>query len=201
MNYSTRTLLRKASSINELTTRDKLLRRIQHEDCRKGFILYEYPDSITEMNYFKTMMVPHMRVELMFLKLNQETMQKLLHKFDRWVHEPSGRSYHLATSPPRTISDERKPSIPMNMIDDITGEPLTKRHEDTVEYYKDQLYRYEIKEIPMYYEYEDNSHIINGGGTEKETHRALLKELYELKVSEVRNRSTTSVLTLNKITI
>lgn len=53
-------------------------------------------------------------------------MQKLLHKFDRWVHEPSGRSYHLVTSPPRTISDERKPSIPMNMIDDITGEPLTK---------------------------------------------------------------------------
>lgn len=53
-------------------------------------------------------------------------MKTLLHKFDRWVHEPSGRSYHLVTAPPRTISEERRPSIPANMIDDVTGEPLTK---------------------------------------------------------------------------
>lgn len=71
INVSTKTLLRKVSTINEETTRDRLINRIKRSDCQKGFILYEYPETITEMNILKTEIVPEMRVELIFLKLDQ----------------------------------------------------------------------------------------------------------------------------------
>jgi adenylate kinase family enzyme len=71
-NVTKRTLLRKSSSIAENPTRHALIDRIRQEDCCKGFILYEYPDTVTEMRYFQSNIVPHMRVELIFLKLDNE---------------------------------------------------------------------------------------------------------------------------------
>ena len=41
---------------------------------------------------------------------------------NRWVHVPSGRSYNTKSNPPKVKG-----------IDDITGEPLEQRVEDTPE--------------------------------------------------------------------
>ncbi len=38
---------------------------------------------------------------------------------DRWVHLPSGRVYNMSYNPPK-----------MDGLDDVTGEPLTKRPDD-----------------------------------------------------------------------
>ena len=226
LNVSTRKLLKKASSIQENPTRVNLFSRIQQEDCQNGFILYEYPDTITEMKYFKNFMIPNCKIEIIHLKLDnevryncstlhntnptqpiqhylypsllpyttppssrhqspapsplppppapletssplypditlnpppphltslatsfpphllpftssltfltsslslsssQQTMRNLVHKFDRWIHEPSGRSYHLCTNPPKSFLDSNYNPCPENMIDDDTGEPL-----------------------------------------------------------------------------
>jgi hypothetical protein len=39
-------------------------------------------------------------------------------KWDKWVHEPSGRVYNLCTNPP--VSSFQGPQL----LDDVTGEPL-----------------------------------------------------------------------------
>jgi adenylate kinase family enzyme len=172
-NLSTKILLRKKSSIQEISTRQLLHDRIVQEDCCNGFILYEYPETISEMKYFKTNLVPTMRVELIFLQLNHEMMRKLQYKFDRWVHLKSGRSYHLLFNPPKNRSNDllSPPSSHENMIDDITGEALVQLTDDLPETYKEKFQRYQIKEIPMFYEFEECAHEVPGAVSEAEVHK------------------------------
>jgi hypothetical protein len=47
---------------------------------------------------------------------------------------------------------------------------LIQLSQDTVQHYKEQLHLYDLKEIPMFYEFEDSSHIVTGGTTEKAVH-------------------------------
>jgi hypothetical protein len=76
LNVSTQRILRKSSSIQENPTRANLLRRIQQDDCERGFILYEYPDTITEMKHFKQVIAPHAKVEIIHLKLDNEVRSR-----------------------------------------------------------------------------------------------------------------------------
>jgi adenylate kinase len=47
---------------------------------------------------------------------NEVVLSRIL---DRWIHEPSGRTYNMSFNPPKVPG-----------IDDVTGEPLTKRVDD-----------------------------------------------------------------------
>ncbi|EGW30234.1 uncharacterized protein SPAPADRAFT_144535 [Spathaspora passalidarum NRRL Y-27907] len=60
----------------------------------------------------------------------------------RWVHVPSGRVYNIDYNPPK---------VPFK--DDITGEPLTKRSDDTAEVFQRRLDQYnkEIEPIKKFY--------------------------------------------------
>jgi hypothetical protein len=72
MNVSTVKMLKRCSSIAENVTRERLRERIERDDCRLGFILFEYPDTIGEMRFFLEHMVPATRVEIIHLKLDNE---------------------------------------------------------------------------------------------------------------------------------
>merc|ERR1719326_2634342 len=50
----------------------------------------------------------------------------------RWVHKGSGRSYHVkfAGARPKSLKDGAPPT-PETMLDDLTGEPLMRRADDT----------------------------------------------------------------------
>jgi adenylate kinase len=50
----------------------------------------------------------------------------------RWVHEPSGRVYN---------TDFHAPKIPGK--DDVTGEPLTQREDDSIDTWKQRLQKFE----------------------------------------------------------
>ncbi|RAK71630.1 adenylate kinase ADK2 [Aspergillus fijiensis CBS 313.89] len=50
----------------------------------------------------------------------------------RWVHEPSGRVYN---------ADFNAPKVPGK--DDITGEPLTQRQDDSIDTWKQRLHKFE----------------------------------------------------------
>ena len=50
----------------------------------------------------------------------------------RWVHGASGRSYHAKFSPPKSLPSGAAPTA-ASMLDDVTGEPLMQRADDTVE--------------------------------------------------------------------
>ncbi|KAL3457068.1 adenylate kinase-domain-containing protein [Aspergillus heterothallicus] len=50
----------------------------------------------------------------------------------RWVHEPSGRVYN---------TDFNAPKVPGK--DDVTGEPLTQREDDSIDTWKQRLHKFE----------------------------------------------------------
>lgn len=56
----------------------------------------------------------------------------------RWVHIPSGRVYNLDYNPPK---------VPFK--DDVTGEPLSKRDDDTAEVFQKRLDQYNTEITPL----------------------------------------------------
>lgn len=71
----------------------------------------------------------------------------------RWVHVPSGRVYNLDYNPPR---------VPFK--DDITGEPLSKREDDTAEVFQKRLDQYnkEIGPLKDFYNNKDVLYKVSG---------------------------------------
>ncbi|CAO3697114.1 hypothetical protein G6F70_008177 [Rhizopus microsporus] len=63
---------------------------------------------------------------------------------DRWVHIPSGRVYNLSYNPPRVPG-----------LDDITGEPLSKRPDDNPEVFKVRLDQHHRMSRPLLDHYKD----------------------------------------------
>lgn len=50
----------------------------------------------------------------------------------RWLHPPSGRVYNAGFNPPKVAGK-----------DDVTGEPLVQREDDSVETWKERLHKFE----------------------------------------------------------
>lgn len=71
----------------------------------------------------------------------------------RWVHVPSGRVYNLDYNPP---------NVPFK--DDITGEPLSKREDDTAEVFQKRLDQYnkEIGPLKDFYNNKDVLYKVSG---------------------------------------
>ncbi|KAI6036259.1 hypothetical protein PISMIDRAFT_107800 [Pisolithus microcarpus 441] len=65
---------------------------------------------------------------------------------DRWVHIPSGRVYSTSYKPPKVPG-----------YDDVTGEPLTKRPDDTPEIFSRRLDHYYAQTSPLLYYYASRS--------------------------------------------
>lgn len=65
---------------------------------------------------------------------------------DRWVHIPSGRVYSTSYKPPKVPG-----------FDDVTGEPLTKRPDDTPEIFSRRLDHYYSQTSPLLYYYASRS--------------------------------------------
>jgi adenylate kinase family enzyme len=63
---------------------------------------------------------------------------QLIDQIDRWVHVPSGRVYHTTYSPPKKAG-----------FDDVTGEPLTQRDDDTEARVMDRLKVYHSYTAPL----------------------------------------------------
>ncbi|KAL4938295.1 hypothetical protein BDV06DRAFT_201195 [Aspergillus oleicola] len=62
----------------------------------------------------------------------------------RWVHEPSGRVYN---------TDFNAPKVPGK--DDVTGEPLTQREDDSIDTWKQRLHKFEETSKALLQHYQD----------------------------------------------
>jgi adenylate kinase len=62
---------------------------------------------------------------------------------NRWVHERSGRVYNTTFNAPKVPS-----------IDDVTGEPLTRRADDDPEVWKNRLSSFERTSLPLLEHYD-----------------------------------------------
>ncbi|XP_019908843.1 GTP:AMP phosphotransferase AK3, mitochondrial isoform X2 [Esox lucius] len=73
----------------------------------------------------------------------------------RWVHQPSGRVYNIDFNPPKIAG-----------IDDVTGEPLTQRDDDTPDTVNRRLKAYENQTQPVLEYYRSKGVLETFSGTE-----------------------------------
>ncbi|KAG2194722.1 hypothetical protein INT47_012093 [Mucor saturninus] len=84
---------------------------------------------------------------------------------DRWIHIPSGRVYNLSYNPPRVAG-----------VDDITGEPLSQRPDDTPEVFKVRLEQHHAMALPLLDHYQNV--VVNvRGNTSDEIYPQIEKEI------------------------
>merc|ERR1719356_1251591 len=104
----------------------------------KGFILDGFPRTIPQaeaLNSFlddKGAPITH----CVYLEVPFEILEERI--CGRWIHKPSGRSYHTKFAPPKVPGK-----------DDVTGEDLIQRKDDTAEALKTRLAAYESQTMPI----------------------------------------------------
>jgi len=111
---------------------------IQGPECAKGFILDGFPRTVNQAKILDSLLrnqgVGIDRV--VNLEIDDELLIKRV--TGRLIHPSSGRTYNIYFSPPRV---EGK--------DDITGEPLIKRGDDTEEKLRTRLSEFHSKTTPV----------------------------------------------------
>jgi len=71
----------------------------------------------------------------------------------RWIHKPSGRSYHDTFMPPKKVERDSQNRM-IGGLDDVTGEPLIQRPDDNIKTVQARLEAYDeaTKPVATYYE-------------------------------------------------
>jgi adenylate kinase len=108
--------------------------RIRQPDAQKGFLFDGFPRTIPQAEAMKASGVPLENV--IEVAVPDETIIERMS--GRWVHLPSGRSYHTKFNPPKVAGK-----------DDVTGEPLVQREDDQVETVKKRLGVYHKQTEPL----------------------------------------------------
>jgi adenylate kinase len=107
--------------------------RLKEPDAANGYILDGFPRTIPQAEALDR--VSRVDTVLRFDLDDEEIVRRLS---GRRVHPDSGRVYHVEFSPPQV---EGK--------DDVTGEPLVTRSDDTVEAVKNRLEVYREQTAPL----------------------------------------------------
>lgn len=118
------------------------------DDPTASFILDGYPRNAAQADALGTIIPINLAVSL------RTPFETLLSRISgRWVHEPSGRVYNTTFNAPR---------VPGR--DDITGEPLTKRADDTEEVYRARYNKFQQVNEPLLDHYRQKGVLIEVEG-------------------------------------
>ncbi len=108
--------------------------RIAQADCAGGFLLDGFPRTIAQAEAMKAA-----RVKLnVVLEIDVPDATIIERMSGRWVHLPSGRSYHVKYNPPKTLGK-----------DDETGEDLVQRADDQEDTVRKRLGVYHDQTRPL----------------------------------------------------
>src|SRR5262245_47350411 len=108
--------------------------RVAQPDCAKGFIIDGFPRNIAQAEALKRVGVDIDCV----LELDVRDEEILRRLSGRRVHPGSGRTYHVDFNPPKAPGK-----------DDVTGEPLVQRPDDTEETVKKRIVTYHEQTKPL----------------------------------------------------
>ncbi len=116
--------------------------RIQADDCRTGFLLDGFPRTIAQADGLEALGIVIDQV-VEFVVDDEEIVQRMS---GRRVHPASGRTYHVVFNPPREVGK-----------DDVTGEPLIQRDDDSEATVRKRLAVYHEQTKPLVGYYRDKA--------------------------------------------
>lgn len=127
----------------------ELLDEFLREQNKKldGVLSFQVNDDVSIFHLFYYL---YIYIHINYIYYIQELIDRIQ---GRLVHPKSGRSYHIHLNPPKVPGK-----------DDITGENLVHRVDDTCEILQYRLQQYNTSTAPLlqYYKQKDLLHIING---------------------------------------
>lgn len=124
--------------------------RIKEPDCRFGFILDGFPRTLVQAKALDAMLAEEGACVAKVVEF--DVPDKVLEEriTGRWIHKKSGRSYHVKFAPPKSMKKSWSGVIdPKSMKDDVTGEPLIQRPDDTAAALKKRLASYHSDTVPI----------------------------------------------------
>merc|ERR1719446_1681336 len=127
--------------------------RIKEPDCSKGFILDGFPRTVAQAQKLDALLAESGEKVKLVIELNVPDAVLTERICGRWIHKASGRSYHAKFQKPKSLAEDATPSAE-NMLDDITGEALMQRADDTEEALKKRLEGYHSETVPILAHYE-----------------------------------------------
>ena len=130
--------------------------RIQEDDCRNGALLDGFPRTLAQATALDAMLSENGEnvSSVLAIEVPHEILEERI--CGRWMHKASGRSYHVTFAPPKSLPKGATPSA-KNMLDDVTGDPLYQRSDDTASALKTRLASYSSKTVPILQHYEAKS--------------------------------------------
>jgi adenylate kinase len=132
---------KKAMDLGGLVSDDIIIalvkERLTHSDCVNGYMFDGFPRTVPQADALKAANI-NIDYVLEIAVPDADIVERMA---GRRVHPPSGRTYHIKFNPPKTAD-----------IDDITGEPLVQRTDDSEEIVLNRLKVYhEQTEILLSY--------------------------------------------------
>jgi adenylate kinase len=90
----------------------------------------------------------HNTTKVIELQVPDEVLEERI--CGRWIHKKSGRSYHVKYAPPKSMKKgpDGKPIVE-SMKDDVTGEALMQRSDDTASALVKRLKGYHGETVPI----------------------------------------------------
>ena len=108
--------------------------RITQPDCANGFLFDGFPRTIVQAEAMKA---ANVRLDVV-LEIDVPDSAIIERMSGRRVHQPSGRTYHIAFNPPKVAGK-----------DDVTGEDLIQRVDDTEATVRHRLDVYQQQTRPL----------------------------------------------------
>ena len=129
---------------------DKLVNR----GDAQGFILDGFPRNVTQAKALDEMLSANGErvTKVIELHVPDEVLEERI--CGRWIHQASGRSYHIKFNAPKSMSEAGSP-----MLDDHTGEPLMQRPDDNATALKKRLATYHEQTVPILSHYEPSGSV------------------------------------------
>lgn len=124
--------------------------RIQQPDCSTGFILDGFPRTLEQAKALDELL--HQKGEAVTNVVEFQVPASVLEEriCGRWIHQNSGRTYHVKFNPPKSMKLDASGNVVLaSMKDDLTGEVLFQRNDDTSHALVKRLDQYFSKTVPI----------------------------------------------------
>lgn len=112
--------------------------KMKAPECSRGFILDGFPRTMVQAQKLDDILKEEGSQINKVFKFNIKDELLTERITGRRIHKPSGRSYHLKYNPPK-----------VDGIDDVTGEPLIQRKDDTEAILVNRLKQYHTMTSPI----------------------------------------------------